>query len=228
MTFFESDKHKVIERYSKRYNEFGYSPKTLGWDKGKQDIRFDILSSFFELKNSTILDIGCGFGDLNILLGEKINQDYSYIGIDIVPVLIEEAQKRFNSENIEFMVGDFLETEIKKPVDIALASGIFNFKLDNSDNYKYIENVMRKAFEISKTGLAFDFLSDQVDYQYEHTFHSNPGKILELAYSLSRNVVLRNDYMPFEFSVCIYKDDSFSKEDTVFDYYKKRREYNNL
>lgn len=68
-------------------------------------------------------------------------------------------------------------------------------------------------------GITFDFLSDKVDYQYEHTFHSSPERILGYVYSKSRNVILRNDYMPFEFSVFIFKDDSFKSEDTVFHRY---------
>lgn len=48
-------------------------------------------------------------------------------------------------------------------------------------------------------------------------------KILEMAYKLSRNIILRNDYMPFEFSIVIFKDDSFSKEDTLFTKYKNSK-----
>ena len=44
MSFSEDDKKKVISRYTERYNKFGYDPKSLGWDKGKQDIRFDVLT----------------------------------------------------------------------------------------------------------------------------------------------------------------------------------------
>ena len=51
MGFSSTDKRNVIERYVKRYKEFGYSPKSLGWDKGKQDIRFDILTSFYNFNN---------------------------------------------------------------------------------------------------------------------------------------------------------------------------------
>lgn len=69
-------------------------------------------------------------------------------------------------------------------------------------------------------GLAFDFLSDKVDYRHEHTFHSSPEKVLEIAYKYSRNIVLRNDYMPFEFAIIIFKDDGFDKQDTVFHRYK--------
>lgn len=220
----KKDTQKVIERYSERYEKFGYDPKTLGWVKGKQDLRFSILTSQIDLVEKSICDIGCGFGDLNKYLKKTIN-NYSYFGIDIVDSLIKEAIARYSDDNIHFQCGDFLQENIAE-FDYAIASGIFNFKLENEDNYEYIENVMKKAFSLCKEGIAFDFLSDKVDFfNYEHTFHSSPEKILSIAYKYTRNIVLRNDYMPFEFSVFLFKDDSFDKEDTIFKAYKSKVYY---
>jgi SAM-dependent methyltransferase len=220
MKLSKKDIKEVVDRYSKRFLQFGYSPKTLGWDKGKQDIRFDILTSQYNFQNKSILDIGCGFGDLNKSLQNKFKFDYKYYGIDIVPDLIDQAKKKFTGKNICFFCGDFLSEEFNSKFDYAIASGIFNFKLLEGDNYNYIENVINKAFELCRDGFAFDFLSDKVDYQYENTFHSNPEKILNIAFKYSRNVILRNDYMPFEFTLFVFKDDSFEKSDTVFNRYK--------
>lgn len=117
--------------------------------------------------------------------------------------------------------GDFLEIEMKQSYDYCVGSGLFNFKLSNGNNYQYIESIISKAFEYCNIGVAFDFLSDKVDYQYEITFHSSPEMILSIAYKYTRNVVLRNDYMPFEFVLYMYKDASFEKEDTIFNRYKR-------
>lgn len=217
----EKDTQKVIDRYTERYQKFGYDPKTLGWLKGKQELRFSILTSQIDLEGKSVCDIGCGFGDLNGFLRSKLQQ-YSYFGIDMVESLIKEANMRYANDKVHFQCGDFLKEEIPE-FDYAIASGIFNFKLEGEDNYTYIENVIRKALSLCKEGLAFDFLSDKVDYfNYEHTFHSSPEQILSIAYKYTRNVVLRNDYMPFEFSVFLFKDDSFDKEDTVFRLYKNK------
>jgi SAM-dependent methyltransferase len=221
----QKDKDITIERYKKRYLEFGYSPKTLGWDKGKQDLRYHVLFEEFDIENKSILDIGCGFGDANLLLKHKTSS-YTYVGIDIVEELILEARKKYADEKyVTFLVEDFLQCELRQQFDIVVASGIFNFKLHNADNYAFIKSFMSKAFGLAKEGVAFDFLSDRVDFQYEHTFHSNPMIILEMAYSFSKNVVLKNNYMPFEFCVTLFKDQSFSKEDTIFGRYKNEKSY---
>lgn len=226
MSFSAKDKKSVIDRYTQRYKEYGYSPKSLGWDKGKQEIRFNILTSYYDFQNKHVLDIGCGFGDLNKVLKSKTNS-YQYTGTDIVNELLLEAKKQYQSENLHFINTDFLEFEPDILFDYAICSGMFNFKLSDGNNYEFIESVIKKSLAFCKDGLAFDFLSDKVDFQYENTFHSSPEKILSIAYKFSRNVILRNDYMPFEFSLFIFKDDTFEKEDTVFNRFKKHIDRNN-
>lgn len=218
MELSEEDKAEIRNRYVSRFNKFGYSPKTLGWDKGKQDIRFDILTSQTDLKGKSVLDIGCGFGDLNLTLMEKFGR-YEYTGIDIVKELVEKGREIYGRENISFVYDDFLNFKPEGKFDYAIASGMYNFKIKNGNNYAFIESCIKKALSLCNEGLAFDFLSDKVDYQYELTFHSSPEEILRIAYKYSRNIVLRNDYMPFEFSLFIFKNDSFEKETTVFNRY---------
>lgn len=223
LTMPETDKNIVIDRYSKRYKEFGYSPKSLGWDKGKQDLRYQILLEEFNLEKKTILDIGCGFGDANKSIQSRTN-NYTYLGIDIVEDLINEAKQQYKeSENINFVLEDFLKSNIEDTYDIVVSSGVFNFKLQDDDNYAFINSFMKKAFKIAKEGFAFDFLSDKVDFQYEHTFHSSPSKILDMGYELSKNVILKNHYMPFEFALIVFKDASFDKKDTVFKRFKNEK-----
>ncbi len=151
---------------------------------------------------------------------KKTEDNFSYLGIDIVPVLIEKARELYPGEDIEFKCEDFLSSTFQKRFDYIIASGIFNFKLTSGENYSYISEIVNKAFDLSADGLAFDFLSDKVDFKHDHTFHSSPGEILDIAYKYSRNIILRNDYMPFEFSLFVFKDDSFDTSDTLFKRFK--------
>jgi ubiquinone/menaquinone biosynthesis C-methylase UbiE len=90
--FNRTDIDSVVERYAERYNEFGYSPKTLGWIKGKQDLRFDSLTSQYNYENKHVLDIGYGFGDLNKKLSKKVSA-YEYTGVELVDAFCTEAKK---------------------------------------------------------------------------------------------------------------------------------------
>lgn len=216
------DRTGTIEKYRKGFAEYGYSPKTLGWDKGRQDIRFEVLLSFFEFRGKSILDIGCGFGDLNRVLSRENGGSYQYLGVDLVGELINEGRRHYPQENVRFLNADFLEFPFKETFDIVVASGIFNHKFDSGENDLFVERVLKKAWSLSTEGFAFDFLSDKVDFRYDHTYHNNPERILELAYGLSRNVSLRNDYMPFEFCLYVGKDNGFDRADAVFNAHKKR------
>ncbi|MGY3861417.1 class I SAM-dependent methyltransferase [Aeromonas lacus] len=214
----------TIAKYQSYYEKYGYSPYSLGWDKGKQDIRFDILTSFFCLKGKRVLDIGCGFGDLNKILQYKYGDDYIYLGIDLVDSFIIEAQNRYSSDKVTFKCCDFVSNcHLLGEFDVILASGIFNHKFCKADNKLFVFDVIKKAFELATEGVAFDFLSDKVDFMHAHTFHSSPEEVLSLGYSLTRNVVLRNDYFPFEFSIRLLKDDSFSVDDTTFNSWKEKK-----
>ncbi len=219
----DSYRDQIVKKYTNNYLKYHYSPKTLGWQKGRQDIRFEILLSFFECKGKKILDIGCGFGDLNRVISKKYGSSYQYLGIDIVDVLVKEGRLRYPQKNINFLNADFLDYSFKSDFDIVVASGIFNLKFDRGTNDLFVKKVLNKAWKICKDGIALDFLSDKVDYKYKHTYHNNPEQILKIAYGLSRNVVLRNDYIPFEFCLFVGKDDSFSKNEVIFNAYKNKK-----
>lgn len=218
----QQDAEKIVRYFKMGYEEHGYSPKALHWDKGKQDIRFDILTSGYDGYHKHILDIGCGFGDLNQTLCKKW-KEYRYTGIDITPELIAEAGRRYGGKNVRFYTMDFLAASEELQYDYAVLSGTLNYRINGMEQYEYAFRMMEKAYRCCRDGFAFDFLSDKVDYQLGDAFHYAPERVLALAYQLSRNVCLRNDYMPFEFSLFVYKDDSFEKEDTMFCRYKRLR-----
>lgn len=215
-----NDIEQTRKRYGARFRQFGYSPKTLGWLKGKQDIRFEILTSQYNFANKSILDIGCGFGDLNKTL-KKAYTHYEYFGIDICSDIISKGKELFSSPNIHMVCGDFLSYNFKSSFHWAIASGVFNHILLDNENYNFIYSVIEKSYSIVTDGFSFDFISNRVDYRDKHLFYASPEKILEMAYSFSKRVILRSDYMPFEFSVFIFKDDSFDVHDTIFSRYKE-------
>ena len=74
-------------------------------------------------------------------------------------------------------------------------------------------------FGLCRDAVSVNFLSDRVNFRRERTFYASPARILDIALSMTRNVRLRHDYMPFEFSVALFKDASFADKDTVFNRY---------
>ncbi len=203
------DKDEYIKRYQARLNEFGYSPATLGWGKGgRQDIRFKVLAQpILKHANSSVLDIGCGFGDLFRFL--KMNHwNGTYTGVDIVPGLLNVARELDPQINV-------IEADITSPnfsliserFDYVVASGVFNARLKISNNEEHIVTALKNMFLLSKIAMCVDFMSTYVDYQNPAAYHTDPLWALGTVKKISRRVVLRHDYMPFEFALIVYKDD---------------------
>ena len=206
----------VADSYRKLYENFGYSPKSLGWSNGKQFLRFHQLTAGWNLSGSRILDVGCGFANFVEYCGALSIPDISYTGIDLVEEFLSEGRARFSGPQVTLLLGNFLDTTFHEDFDYAIASGTFNLRQDGVDGYDYIFANMEKMFALSRRAISIDFLSDRVDWAHPHNFNSSPEKILSMAYRLSRRVSLSNTYFPFEFSVTIERDDSYSPRSTTF------------
>ena len=207
---------QIVESYRRLFAVHGYAPKALGWDKGKQFLRFHQLTSSWDLAGASILDVGCGFGDFVDYLRVMNIEGCAYTGIDLVDEFIAEGERRFGSPKATFLKTAFDDYVPPSTFDYLIASGTFNLKVEGVDGYEQIRESLTRMFGLCKIALSADFISDKVDYAHEHNFNSAPEAILSMAYGLSRNIVLRNDYFPFEFCVTIYKNDSFTTKTTTF------------
>jgi cyclopropane fatty-acyl-phospholipid synthase-like methyltransferase len=218
------DKEEIknaVSRYNNRLIEFGETEKALGWgDKGRSKLRYKVLCEHLDIEGSTVLDFGCGFGDLYKYIAENITKNFTYLGIDINENLLDVAKKRYSKGNMNvsfFHVNTDLASFLKKEsleVDYIVSSGIFNFKL--KDNKDFITSTLDSFFEISRKGFATNYMSDQVDFKAESNFHSSPGATLALHYKYSNNIIFKNNYMPFEFTVVLNKDIEIDSDLNVY------------
>lgn len=207
----------MIERYSTRYNDMGYDAKTLGWgSKEQQEFRFREAISFINFdRPKSVLDIGCGFGDLLALLIAEKKSISKFIGWDINPDLIKEASVVWKSTTVpnEFSVVNLAEYACDLPiVDVAFMIGVLNLNFgEDFDNYSYSELFIKNAFSAVKEVLVVDFLSTNLTPDYpkeDFVFYHNPSKMLEFALTLTPNVVLKHDYSPIpqrEFTLYLFK-----------------------
>ena len=213
------EKEATIRRYNRRMTRFGVGEKALGWgEKGRSGLRNEILLSLWDLKSRSILDFGCGFGSLLDHLKARGAPESRYLGIDINPRLI--AQARRLHPRARFEVVDVLREGADLSADYVFSSGVFNHRLKDNDGF--VRACFARFDEIARRGFAVNFLSSHVDYRLKHTFHSDPARILDLAYRYSNNVVLRNDYMPYEFTVFVNKASAVDPKRAVYEEFRTR------
>ncbi len=173
----------------------------LGWNTpASQRIRFEMLSQIADLSNSSVIDLGCGRGDLSVYLGERF-PGIKYTGIEQHETFIDIANRQYGHlPNTRFITGNFW-TETIPVADFILASGSLNYK--NSDP-GFIYKMIRKLFQSSATGLGFNLLSN-IGYPPFHLCAYKPEVILPFCETLSAHVVLREDYQEGDYTVYVYK-----------------------
>lgn len=128
----------------------------LGWESEEaQNLRFEMLLSAVELEGKSLLDVGCGMGNLLQYLRSK-GTDVRYTGVDILESMIEQA--RLKNPDAEFYHADIFKDSIFKSnsFDIAYASGIFNIDLGN--NGEFLRKALELLLDLSKEAVVFNLL----------------------------------------------------------------------
>lgn len=195
----------TVSRYSARFATLGYDVRSLGWGSvGQQRYRFEQTLAFPELLSGrSVLDIGCGFGDYLDYLDERAIPFRGYLGLDINPDLIGEAEKRHSGRaNARFEVRNILaENAIQEPVaDVGVMLGLLNFRLNGgADNLSYSRMMIERAFAMVGEVLVVDFLSARLTPSYpreDFVFYHEPADALGMALDFSHEIILKHDYLP--------------------------------
>ena len=196
----EAELQTIKQLYETRYEQFGNSHRTVGWGSIRdQVLRFDMLCRGLDLTGKTILDIGCGLGDIVPYLDIRYPSGFKYTGIDLAPSLVKAAQQQFAQPNISFICGDMDKLDESEEYDVVLLSGALSYRVD--DNVGHAKAMLKKLFRISKEVISVNFLSDYVDYQEEKNFHYSPEDMFHFAKTLTKWVALFSDYPLWEFTI---------------------------
>lgn len=208
------DKETIVARYRDRILKSGHTPASLGEPKGRQGFYFEFLLKFDGLGISdSIVDIGCGYGDLYAFLRSK-GWRGEYLGIDIVPDLIEEARRRY--PDAKFRVQDIQDDPLSETFDWCISCHALTSDTQGSAFLDHLKDMLLRMWSASRRGVIFNMLSPLADYT--NPIHARPPLefVLGIVTSLTRRFSLRHDYMPFEYAVYAYKNDSIDRELLIF------------
>jgi SAM-dependent methyltransferase len=197
------DTTKAANFYNTRFDQHGRDIKTVGWgNESSQHLRFEVLFRGLDPKGKTILDVGCGLGDLVPYLEKRTNGDFRYFGIDIAEKLVNDASVAYGNVGREFHTGDIFSVKVP-PVDISVLSGALSFKTIGIEDYAH--DTMKTMFGLSRQAVSLNFLTKYVDFELEKNQHYQPETIFRWAKQLSKRVNLIDDYPLYEFTVQILR-----------------------
>lgn len=195
------DKKHQIELYRESLARHGDSAEAVHWREVSQRYRFKVLTEIAPFESASVLDYGCGKGDLYQYLVEGGFRG-SYTGFDICPELIELAHRKFPEARFQLL--DIEEEAVQEQFDYVLISGVFNSRI--SDNESWMQSVLKRCFACAARGLAFNAISTYVSYREDEMFYASPEETFRFCVTeLSRSVTLRHDNLPYNFTVYVYR-----------------------
>jgi len=171
-------------------------------DAEAQRKRFAVLADNVPLAGKSLLDVGCGLGDLWAFLKQR-RLEVDYTGVDIVAEMVRAARARH--PNARFVHGDIFADNPFAPgsFHVVFVSGTFNLNLGN--NREFLPGAIRTLLEITSEFAVFNLLHLRTPAKYEHCVYWDPAEAADIARSLCRRVRLIEDYLPNDFTVLCAK-----------------------
>lgn len=163
------------ERYDVYHNVFKMED---GWHKGNRERNFALLLKIADftgvpISGTTCLDVGCGTGELSQWLRQRGAKQY--LGIDIYEPSLKKAHAKYPHET--FLHQDFLAAQFNQKFDYVFCSGALTVKQISLNNYEFFEEAVRKMWQLSEIGVAFNILTDDDIIVDHEIFFYSPKRV---------------------------------------------------
>ncbi len=195
--------------FEERLTTHGATARGVDWNsETAQELRFSQLSKVIDpTQPFSLLDYGCGYGALASFLLKKQYPMQQYVGYDVLDSMVIKARDEFSSSPQCSFTAQFQELA---PVDYAIASGIFNLKLETPfDTWTaYVTSELCKMDSLSRKGFSVNFLTKYSDaaYMRPHLYYADPCYLFDYCKRhFSRNVALLHDYEVYDFTLIVRK-----------------------
>jgi SAM-dependent methyltransferase len=194
--------------YEGKLAQFGATPGGVDWNsEGSQRLRFDQLFRCIEptwpASVASVNDYGCGYGALaEYLEGRGFGGEYR--GYDASPKMIEAAERLHGGPRRRFTA----DRRALEPADLTVASGIFNVKLQATDDawWEYVLETIADLVAVSRRAVAFNVLTSYSDPDRRRAdlFYADPLRLFDHCKKLTPFVVLAHDYPLYEFTIGMF------------------------
>ncbi|TVQ92017.1 MAG: class I SAM-dependent methyltransferase [Chromatiaceae bacterium] len=182
--------------YRHALTRYGVNAEGVHWHSAEhQRIRFQVLRDLLpaRLDDLTLVDVGCGLGDLHRWLAARHDLPRRYIGIDAVPAMVELARAR--TGGCPILHRDVLQDPLPA-ADWYLASGALSL-LTRAETRPFIERCLTAAH----AGLVFNLLKGR-----DHSLTFNymyPDEVMALVADLPVDAEVVEGYLSEDFSVAL-------------------------
>jgi SAM-dependent methyltransferase len=204
--------NQVSAYYSKAIRDFGNSPEGVDWkDISAQKIRFAQIAKIIqEDQRFSLADVGCGVGHFSDFLLEQGFNNFSFVGYDVSPDMIQHCNERSVVPKVDENFFLLESNGDLQPADYMVASGIFNVrgKISDKDWLKYILETINAFHKNSRRGFAFNCLTSYSDKEKmsSELYYADPCFLFDYCKkNFSQNVALLHDYGIWDFTILVRK-----------------------
>ncbi len=185
--------------YTSAIEKHGTTAKGVNWiSKHNQNIRFDAILKILptDIDSLSIVDAGCGFGDLYTYMSKKKRTPKEYIGIDSLLDMYSIASEK---TGCEIIIADIIKDELPS-ADYYVCSGAMNV-LNSFETHLF----MRNCFSTCRDGFVFNVLHG--DKESETYNYLTTGQIKQIAIDLGvETVIIKDDYLEDDITVGFFKE----------------------
>lgn len=195
---------KKIYGYKKSFDKFGDDPRSLQWNSRESaEIRYKQLVEDIDFHNKTVLDVGCGFGDIISFIKAK-SKEFYYTGVDVVPEFIKTASEKYPAH--KFTKRDYFGNPMQKKFDIILTSGTLNSSSKNAILYR--KKAIKTLWEHTNQVLAFNMAGGYPQPESKkggRVFYANSLEVLQYCLEFTSKLIFKHHYHKKDFTVIMYK-----------------------
>jgi SAM-dependent methyltransferase len=200
---------KSNEIYDATSAKYGMTSSAVRWDNPQtQHFRFAELLKHLDLSaaNTSVLDIGCGNAELFKYLNASGYRG-AYTGFDINEALLSQARQRFPKINVRKI--DIMSAAAEDRFDYVLMSGLFN--VDCGQSFEWTYAFLKSMFQYANKKMVFNAISTYVNSRNEGMFYLDPSETLNFCIrNLSTRVTLCHHELPYNYSVCVNRDQEWN------------------
>jgi hypothetical protein len=174
-----------------------------------KDLRYKKLSKVFQGDNDfTLHDVGFGVGHYYEYVKQtQPDLQFTYSGSEVTKGFVEHCQKAYLG--MDFFYRDLAAQAFPERYDYLIFGGTFYHKVDSADDAfeLFYKSILTNAFQMSNKGIAFNFITDFVDYKYPDLYYARIADVTDFVVkNLSRYFTVDHCYPLYEFTVTVHTE----------------------
>jgi SAM-dependent methyltransferase len=205
-------RQQIVETYERSLKRHGPTVRALRWvSEESQATRFSVLAEVGPLAGASLLDIGCGLGDLYGFLRER-GLECDYTGYDITPGMLEAARSKYPGARFELR--DILGEGLGGSFDYVVASGTFNVRVP--DHEGWLARMLETMYAGCRRAVAFNILRPLppekqppepfATWAREFYYEVEPPDLIEACRRVTAAVEMREGYLPAEYTLYLRRE----------------------